>query len=86
MIVCAIAGCATPREVPRTVREQVPIPCVAREDRPERPVLLSDAELMALDDYRRTWALWGDRLEREGYELKLEAVVEGCSRIPTTAK
>lgn len=61
----------------------MPVACIAPEDRPERPVLLSDAELMALDDYRRTWALWGDRMDRDVYEKKLEAIMEGCSRIPS---
>lgn len=79
----ALAGCAsTGVEIPREVRVQVSIPCVSPTERPERPALLSDGELLALDSYRATWALWGDRLERQAYEAKLEAIVEGCSRLP----
>lgn len=79
----ALIGCASaPLQIPKEVKVEVPVACIAAADRPERPTLLSDAELLALDDYRRTWALWGDRLERQGYESKLEAVAEGCSRIP----
>lgn len=83
IFVAALAGCASDGvTIPREVRVQVPVPCVAPDDRPERPALLSDGEILALDSYRATWALWGDRLERQAYEAKLEAIVEGCSRLP----
>lgn len=78
-----LAGCAGPElQVPKEVRVPVPVPCIAAADRPERPPMASDAELLALDTYRRTWALWGDRAARQAYERELEAVVEGCGRIP----
>lgn len=84
-IVCcaALTGCAsTGVEIPREVRVQVPIPCIAPADRPERPAFLSDGDILVLDSYRATWALWGDRLERQAYEARLEAIVEGCGRLP----
>lgn len=84
-LVCSatLTGCAgSGVTIPREVLVQVPVACIAPADRPERPALLTDAEILALDTYRATWALWGDRLERQAYESRLEAVVEGCSRIP----
>jgi hypothetical protein len=79
-----LTGCASQGvTIPREVRVQVPVPCIAPADVPQRPELMSDGEMLALDSYRATWALWGDRLERQGYEAKLEAVVEGCSRLPS---
>lgn len=79
----ASSGCAsTALDIPKEVRVPVPVACVAPKERPRQPTLLSDAELLALDGYRFTWALWGDRLERQAYQATLEAVVEGCSRIP----
>lgn len=84
--VIALTGCNTPLQVPKEVKVQVPVPCIASDARPARPELLSDAAILGLDSYRATWALWGDRLERQAYETKLEAVVEGCSRIPATSK
>ena len=77
-----LAGCASTVEIPKEVRVPVPVPCIAPQDKPQRPPLAADAEMLALDTYRRTWALWGDRASREAYEARLEAVVEGCSRIP----
>jgi hypothetical protein len=80
----ALTGCASQGvTIPREVRVQVPVPCVAPTDVPQRPELMSDGEMLALDSYRAIWALWGDRLERQGYEAKLEAVVQGCSRLPS---
>jgi hypothetical protein len=75
-----LAGCKT-LEIPKETKIPVAVPCVAAKDRPPRPQLMSEAELMALDRYKRTHALWGDRAERQTYQEKLEAVVEGCSRI-----
>lgn len=77
-----ISGCASTVEIPREIKVPVPVACIAQQDKPQRPPLASDAELLALDTYRRTWALWGDRANREAYASKLEAIAEGCSRIP----
>lgn len=74
------AGCASTVEIPKEVEVPVPVPCV--EKRPQRPPLLTDAELLALDQYKRTHALWGDRIERQRYESVMETVIDGCSRIP----
>lgn len=86
-LVALLTGCASPGiEIPREVRVQVPVACVAPEDRPTRPALLSDGDILLLDSYRAVYALWGDRLERDAYERKLEAIVEGCSRIPAVSR
>lgn len=82
----SIGGCANQLKIPETVNVAVPVACIAPADKPERPQLLTDGELLALDTYRATWALWGDRLEREAYEQKLSAIVEGCSQIPAVTK
>lgn len=75
-------GCTSQLQIPKETLIQVPMACLSPADKPQRPVLLTDAEILALDTYRATWALWGDRLERDGYEKKMEAMVEGCARIP----
>lgn len=85
--VVVLVGCATRGvEIPREVRVAVPTPCLAPEDKPARPALLTDAEILGLDTYRATWALWGERLELLGYSARLEVVVEGCSRIPAVSR
>lgn len=85
--VCTLAalallpGCAS-TSVPRDVAVAVPVACIAPADRPERPAFLSDGDILVLDSYRATWALWGERLEMLGHIGRLEAIVEGCSRLP----
>lgn len=73
-----LAGCAT--APPLEVRTQIPVPCV--KTRPAAPALASDAELRVMSDYQLPLALYRDRLAAQGYIGELEAVVEGCSRIP----
>jgi len=71
-----LSGCAGTIEVPKEVRVPVPVPCVDRP--PERPSLMSDEELLALDDFGLVAALARDRRVRQGYISELEATVEGC--------
>lgn len=72
-----LAGCATGPEIPREVRVPVAVPCVTQA--PQRPSMLADEELLALDDYGLVIALARDRRIRQGYEAELEAVVAGCT-------
>ena len=71
-----LSGCASTIEAPREVRVPVPVPCVERA--PEKPGLMADEELLALDDYGLVIALARDRRLRQGYEATLETVIEGC--------
>lgn len=71
-----LVGCVHSPTVPDVVRVPVPVRCV--ESVPERPELVSDAELLSLDDYGLVVSLARDRRQRQGYEAQLEAVIEGC--------
>ncbi|MEK9809116.1 MAG: hypothetical protein VW362_01615 [Candidatus Nanopelagicales bacterium] len=71
-----IAGCSSVPEVPREVRVPVPVPCIERP--PVRPSMMSDQELLALDDYGLVVALARDRRVKQGYIVELEATLEGC--------
>ena len=78
-----LAGCAAQTvTVPKEVRVQVPVPCVDPASRPSRPPLRLEAELLSMDRYRRTLAVWSDLKAYEAYVAELEAIVAGCSRIP----
>ncbi len=77
-----LTGCASPVQIPQTVQVPTPVPCLAAADKPARPVLRTEEQLLGLDRYRRTHALWAEWLRLTGYVGELEAVVEGCSRIP----
>lgn len=81
LLLVAIAGCASTVRVPETVNVPVPVPCIAPEKIPERPPFMTDADILAFDGYRRTWAMWLDRALRQAYEAQLEAIAKGCSRI-----
>ena len=76
-----LSGCAmfsaTPTPGP-VEKVMVSVPCL--EAMPAKPALRTDAELMALDRGRRTLAMWEDRRKREGYEARVEAVLEACRR------
>lgn len=77
-------GCSSIPEirVPERVNVQVPVPCVDPAARPQRPATRTEADLLAMDTYRRTLAAWADLTSLRAYAGELEAVVEGCSRIP----
>ena len=81
------AGCASslPIEVPKEVKVPTPVACVDPARRPPRPQLRTEADLMLMDRGRRTLAMFADWLRLQVYTADLEAVVEGCSRIPSTA-
>lgn len=71
-----LAGCSTIPDAPTEVRIPVPVPCV--EQLPVRPSMMSDSELLALDDFGLVVALARDRRIRQGYIAELEATLEGC--------
>lgn len=71
-----LASCSSVQPLPAEVRIPVPVPCITTL--PERPALISDAELQALDDRKFVIALGLDRLHRMAYQAQLEAVLEGC--------
>jgi hypothetical protein len=82
----ALASCSSIPQitVPKEVRVSVPVPCVDPAKRPQRPALAADDDLLAMDSGTRTLRTWRDRELASGYVAELEAVVEGCSRIPAS--
>lgn len=84
LLVLLLTGCGTAQVVvPREVRVQVAVPCLT--EAPEKPAIRSRAELLAMPSYPRTLAAWASLLAYEAYTAELEAVVEGCSRIPNAS-
>lgn len=75
ILVCC-AGCSSVPVAPKEVRIPIPISCITQS--PTKPSMLSDAELLAMDDYGLVIALARDRRIRQGYEADLEAMLEGC--------
>lgn len=82
-VALALASCQTTVDVPKQVNVRVSTACVDQDKRPKRPELRTESDLMAMDRNRRTLAAWSDLKKHELYTAELEAVVEGCSRLPT---
>lgn len=79
-----LVGCGT--QLPKVVEVPVAVPCV--KEKPVRPALVTDADLMGMSDYRMALALRQHHILSGGYIAELEAVVDGCSRLsgsPTLA-
>lgn len=77
VILLLLAGCSSVPTAPKEVRIPIPVSCIDRP--PAKPSMLSDAELLALDDYGLVIALARDRRIRQGYEAELESVIEACT-------
>lgn len=79
VLLCAACSTATNINVPKETKVQVSVPCV--QEKPKRPELRSESDLMAMDRFRRTLATWSDYIKLWIYTRELEAVVEGCSKL-----
>lgn len=77
----ALAGCAgqvaEPPE-PQVVRVEVPVQIPCRTERVQRPVFAVDVLPIGATIAEQMRALRADRLQRKGYELRLEAAIEAC--------
>lgn len=84
LALASVSACSTLPElqVPKEVKVPTPAPCVDPAKRPRRPTLAADADLLAMDEGTRTLRAWADRQRALAHLDELEAVVEGCSRIP----
>ena len=79
--VALLSGCAGLAPVPKEALIPVATPCLIAADVPQRPDLATDAQLFAMSDAAFVFALTKDRLERQGYEGQLEAVIQACVTI-----
>lgn len=76
-----LAGCAgqvaEPPE-PQLVRVEVPVPVPCRTERVQRPVFAVDVLPVGASIAEQMRALRAERLQRKGYEVRLEAAVAAC--------
>jgi hypothetical protein len=73
-----LSGCATKVQ---TIEVPVAVSCV--KERPARPEFRTDAEIVALDDYRAVYALRAERTKAAKYIGELEDVVTVCEGAPS---
>ena len=81
-VLCLVlAGCggqvAEPPE-PQLVRVEVPVQIPCRTERVQRPVFAVDVLPIGASIAEQMRALRAERLQRKGYEVRLEAAVEAC--------
>jgi len=76
-----LAGCAghvADVPEPQVVRVEVPVQVPCRTERVQRPGFAVDALPIGADVDEQMRALRAERLQRKGYEKRLETVVEAC--------
>lgn len=71
-----LTGCAGLPDAPREVFVPVAVSCV--DTLPDRPALVTDAELLAMPDAAFVLALAADRLERGKWMAVAEATLQAC--------
>lgn len=76
MLLVMLGGCSATMPKTQIVEVPVPVPCI--KDMPPKPPLVTNGELAAMNDYQLPLALFRDREQRQGYEEKLEALMELC--------
>ncbi len=77
----ALTGCAGQVAVPpepQVVRVEVPVQIPCRTERVQRPVFAVDVLPIGASTAEQMRALRAERLQRKGYEVRLEAAVEAC--------
>lgn len=84
LLALALASCSSfpGITVPKEVRVSVPVPCVDPKERPKRPEISLLDDLLAMDPGTRTLRAWAALERLVPYTAELEAIVEGCARIP----
>ena len=77
----ALAGCAgqiVEQPEPQVVRVEVPVQIPCRTERVPRPAFAVDALPIGADIGEQMRALRAERLQRKGYEARLEGAVAAC--------
>lgn len=78
--IITISGCQSIPDAPRETLIPVATPCLSTDQLPIPPKLVTDAELLTLNDAAFVLALAADRLERAKYMAVTEALLAACVR------
>ena len=71
-LILILSGCAS-----QETRVPVPVSCL-REAPPAMPQTLTEAEILAMDEYRATIISWSERLLLKAYGAKADALLQSC--------
>jgi len=74
-----LAGCGGRAEIkiPEVIYIDRPVPCLPPDGGPKPPEVRTEAQLLALDRYRRTHAVWAERLRLSAYAGEADAALRG---------
>lgn len=72
-----LAGCATTK-LPDVQRVEIPVPVPCKVAVPARPDFAVDHLEIGSGIWRQMQALRAERLQRQGYEIELEAALQSC--------
>ncbi len=75
-----MSGCTSLKPVVTEVEIPVAVPCLKPEQLPARPVLTSDADLMALGDYHLALRIARERNQLAAYAAAAGPLLEQCAR------
>lgn len=78
LVLTGCAGQVADPPEPQLVRVEVPVQIPCRAERVQRPVFAVDVLPIGATIAEQMRALRADRLQRKGYELRLEAAIEAC--------
>ncbi|MDF3864189.1 hypothetical protein P3W53_06950 [Pseudomonas denitrificans (nom. rej.)] len=81
-VVLALAGCQSqqqaPEQEPRVFEVQVPVAVPCKITPVQRPAFAVDSLALDAEIDEQMRALRAERNQRQGYEARLEAAVQGC--------
>ena len=80
LLLFPLSGCFA--TVPEKVLVPTPVACVRPDQVPARPPLVLDKEIPKADRGARVVALRNYQDQAEPYISRLEAIAQGCSRLP----
>lgn len=78
LVLTGCAGQVAEPPEPAVVRVEVPVQIPCRTERVQRPVFAVDVLPIGATIAEQMRALRADRLQRKGYEVRLEAAIEAC--------
>lgn len=73
-----LAGCSAPLPVPKTVSVPIAVPCIEAKDIPQIPPIVTNPELLKLDEYSFVLTIYTERQDLRRYIALADALMQVC--------
>ena len=73
-----LGGCAAHLPVPKEVKVPIPVPCIEAKDVPQAPPIVTNPELLKLDEYSFVLTIYTERQDLRRYSAEQAALIEAC--------